>query len=116
MFEYDVVDWAEILGLVIPFALISYLAIVPAAKILGKIFRYDFNKEWPRHWKAILLSFLTSPGVLAFAIIRSEDQKLIFDRYLALGELPGSTILWIGGIMGVLIAVSVVYSWERGDT
>lgn len=63
---------------------------------------------------AILLSPLASFGVLAF-IIKSEARKAQFDRYLAFGEHPDTLDLWIGGVAGVLIAISIAHSLKKTE-
>jgi hypothetical protein len=105
MFEYGVVDWAEIAGLMLPFSIVVYISLVLVAKLFVRIFGYDFHKEWPAHWKVIALSFLTSPGAVAFWIYNSKEQRFAFDRFLALGEPPSLLTLCVCGVLGVVLAL-----------
>ena len=115
MLEYSTADWAEVFGLVLPFSLVCYLALALTAKLISRILSYNFKKEWPNHWAAILLSPLASFGVLAFMIIKSEVRKAQFDRYLTFGEHPDTLYLWVGGVAGVLIAISIAHSLKKAE-
>lgn len=77
MFEYGVADWAGIAGLMLPFSIVAYISLFLIAKIFARVFRYSLHKEWPNHWKVIVLSFLTSPGVVAFGSTNQKKSVLL---------------------------------------
>ncbi len=116
MFEYGVADWAGIAGLMLPFSIVAYISLFLIAKIFARVFRYSLHKEWPNHWKVIVLSFLTSPGVVAFWIYKSKEERFAFDRFLALGEPPSSMTLWVCGVLGVVLALGFLSPNQKQTT